>query len=81
MLQEVEFYLPRPQRLHQPVGQSKVDGLDYQPRHGCQKRWEVEGSLCQMAEHYTRDFTDIFGVFLRSYQERLTLIAWRVQPI
>ncbi|MDG1559134.1 MAG: hypothetical protein P8R03_06410 [Candidatus Poseidoniaceae archaeon] len=67
--------------MHQPVGQSKVDGLDYQPRHDCKKRWEVEGSLCGMAEHYTYDFTEIFGVTLRSYQERLTLIAWRVQPI
>jgi hypothetical protein len=50
VLEEIEFHFPRLECLHQPVGQTKVNGLDCQPRHVCKKRWEVQGSLCELAE-------------------------------
>jgi hypothetical protein len=78
---EVKSKVSKPKRLHQSERQSEVHGPDRKPRHGIGLVKEVQGSLCSSASLCVDSFWGELRAFVRSYEERLTLMNDYVQPV
>lgn len=81
IIEEVEFDASLLEGLHQLKRQSEIRRSDRKPRHTGATAEEVQGSLRILVTFGMISSGRVGWDFLRSHQERLTLMSHCVQPV